>query len=36
MNEADATVSYLGLPNIVGRNKSRTLGFLKDKVRQRV
>ena len=33
MREADDQCTYLGLPNIVGRNKSRILGFLKEKVR---
>lgn len=30
MNEADSNSTYLGLPNLVGRNKSSVLGFLKD------
>lgn len=36
MREADDNVTYLGLPNMVGRNKSRVFGFLKDKMRNRV
>ena len=36
MNEATGDSSYLGLPNIVGHNKSNIMGFLKDKVRNRV
>lgn len=36
MSEADDTVTYLGLPNLIGRNKSRVLGFLKEKMKQRV
>ncbi|KAL8098853.1 hypothetical protein AgCh_031539 [Apium graveolens] len=36
MNEADAQCKYLGLPNIIGRNKSTILGFLKEKVNSRV
>lgn len=36
MNEADGGSMYLGLPNLLGRNKSAALGFLKDKVRSRV
>ena len=36
MREADDQCTYLGLPNIVGRNKSRILGFLKEKVRANI
>lgn len=36
MNEASEDSMYLGLPNIMGRNKNVILGFLKDKVRKRV
>lgn len=36
MNEADGNSKYLGLPSLVGRNKSSVLGFLKDRVRNRV
>lgn len=36
MNEATEHSMYLGLPNIMGRNKNAILGFLKDKVRKRV
>lgn len=36
MREADDSVTYLGLPNMVGRNKNQVLGFLKERVRQRV
>lgn len=32
MAEADGHSTYLDLPNILGRNKSAVLGFLKDKV----
>ena len=32
MVEADEHSTYLGLPNLIGRNKSALLGFLKDKV----
>ncbi|KAL8101311.1 hypothetical protein AgCh_033262 [Apium graveolens] len=31
MAEANDHSTYLGLPNIIGRNKSALLGFLKDK-----
>lgn len=36
MMEADERSMYLGLPNMIGRNKSAILGFLKDKVTRRV
>ncbi|KAL8119150.1 hypothetical protein AgCh_016602 [Apium graveolens] len=36
VREADDNVTYLGLPNMVGRNKSRVIGFLQDKMRNRV
>lgn len=36
MSEADDHISYLGLANILGRNKSVILGFLKEKVRKRI
>lgn len=36
MLEADDQTKYLGLPNILGRNKSAILGFLKDKVNAKV
>lgn len=32
MTEANEHSTYLGLPNIIGRNKSALLGYLKDKV----
>lgn len=31
MTEADENSKYLGLPSILGRNKSRLMGYLKDK-----
>lgn len=34
--EAREGCSYLGLPNMMGRSKSSTLGFLKDKVKKRI
>ncbi|XP_074336620.1 uncharacterized protein LOC141673779 [Apium graveolens] len=36
MNEADSRSMYLGLPNVLGRNKSVILGFIKDKVKSRI
>lgn len=36
MREADGHCKYLGLPNTMGRNKSSILGFLKEKVRNRI
>lgn len=36
MNAATDDSTYLGLPNILGRNKSVILGFLKEKVRARI
>lgn len=34
MVDADDKGTYLGLPNMMSRNKSTTLGFLKDKIRR--
>lgn len=31
MREASANSTYLGLPNIMGKNKSAILGYLRDK-----
>lgn len=36
MTEADERTTYMGLPNIIGRNKSVTLGFLRKKIRQKL
>lgn len=36
MVEANEHRTYLGLPNIIGRNKSDLLGFFKDKVSTRI
>lgn len=36
VNEAGESSTYLGLPNILGRNKSVLLGYLKEKMRQRI
>lgn len=36
MTEADAGSTYLGLPNMLSRNKTALLGFLKDKVQNRI
>lgn len=36
MPEAGNHSTYLGLPNILGRNKSVILGFLKERVRKRI
>lgn len=36
MKEVGEEVKYLGLPNIVGRNKSKAFGFLKEKMKQKV
>lgn len=36
MMEANTSITYLGLPNMMGQSKSVTLGFLKEKVRKRV
>ncbi|XP_074346940.1 uncharacterized protein LOC141685753 [Apium graveolens] len=36
VEEADGSVHYLGLPNRVGHNKSRVLGYLKDRMKQKV
>lgn len=34
--EADASSKYLGLPNTLGRNKSAILGYIKDRLQDRV
>lgn len=34
--EADETTHYLGLPNFIGRRKSALLGYLKERVKDRV
>lgn len=34
--EADSSTTYLGLPNILGRNRMVILGFLKDRLRRRI
>ncbi|XP_062076041.1 uncharacterized protein LOC133780185 [Humulus lupulus] len=34
--EAGEDCMYLGLPNIIGRNKTVVLGFLKDRIRKRI
>ncbi|KAM6574738.1 hypothetical protein CsatA_023065 [Cannabis sativa] len=36
VNEAGGDSTYLGLPNIVGHNKTALLGFLKGKMRKRI
>lgn len=36
MHEANESTVYLGLPNVVGRNKTRVFGFLKEKMKNRV
>lgn len=36
MIEADSNTKYLGMPSILGRNKTALLGYLKDKVMKRV
>lgn len=36
MIEANDHSMYLGLPNIMGRNKNVVLGFLKEKIHKRV
>ncbi|XP_074352995.1 uncharacterized protein LOC141692156 [Apium graveolens] len=36
MSEASMHSTYLGLPNIVGRNKSAMLGYLKDKANTKI
>ena len=36
IHEADDNCTYLGLPNILGRNKSVILGYLKDRLRHRI
>lgn len=33
IQEADDNLKYLGLPNILGRNKTVVFGYLKDKVK---
>lgn len=34
--EANDQSLYLGLPNTIGRNKSSTFGFLKEKMQDRI
>lgn len=34
--EANVEATYLGLPNILGRNKSAVLGYLKERVKRRI
>lgn len=34
--EADSNTQYLGLPNCIGRNKTAVLGYLKERVRNRI
>lgn len=36
MTEATENCLYLGLPNVMGRNKNAILGFLKERVRKRL
>ncbi|XP_074358745.1 uncharacterized protein LOC141698038 [Apium graveolens] len=36
MQEANEHSTYLGLPNIIGKNKSALLGYLKDKVNAKI
>lgn len=36
IREADSQSMYLGLPSMLGRNKSELLGFIKDRVRNRI
>lgn len=36
MKEADVHSTYLGFPNLIGRNKTTILGFLKDKVHKKI
>lgn len=36
MPEATEHLTYIGLPNIIGRNKSTILGYLKDKVDMKI
>lgn len=36
MVEADHNSTYLGLPNVIGRNKAAILGYLKDKVNMKI
>lgn len=36
MPEANEHSTYLGMPNIIGRNKTALLGYLKDKVHTRI
>lgn len=36
VKEADENSKYLGLPNVLGRNKSVVFGYLKEKVRARI
>ncbi|KAL8112547.1 hypothetical protein AgCh_020026 [Apium graveolens] len=36
MKEADEHSTYLGLPSILGRNKSVVLGYLKDRVKSKI
>lgn len=36
MPEANEHSTYLGLPNVIGRNKSTLLGYLKDRVNSKI
>ncbi|XP_062094300.1 uncharacterized protein LOC133800357 [Humulus lupulus] len=36
VSEAGESCTYLGLPNILGRNKNSILGFLKEKMRKKI
>lgn len=36
ISEADSSSKYLGLPNILGRNKSVIFGYLRDKVKNSI
>lgn len=35
-SEAGDNTLYLGLPNMIGRNKSRVLGYVKDRMKERI